>query len=73
MNEDIKNCENCKFWFGRDEKFHEMGDCLKISGDDLPADEGCIGKIEMDGKTFIADGGIITGRNFGCVHFEKLV
>lgn len=68
----MKNCENCQFWFGRQEKFNEMGDCLKISDDNLPADIGCVGKMEIEGQTYIADGGIITGKNFGCIHFEKL-
>lgn len=67
-----KICNNCKFWFGRQEKFNEMGDCLKISDDNLPADVGCIGKIEDEKEgTIVVDGGIITGKNFGCVHFEK--
>lgn len=67
-----KVCENCNFWFGREEKFKEMGDCLKISSNDLPANIGCIGKVEDEELgTIIIDGGIITGKKFGCVHFEN--
>ncbi|MFD2824778.1 hypothetical protein ACFS5M_13935 [Lacinutrix iliipiscaria] len=64
-------CKACKYWFDRPE--HEvMGDCLKISQEELTADVGCVGKLEMDGKTVVIPDGILTGENFGCIHFESI-
>lgn len=65
-----KNCKNCKYWFPREEKFACMGDCRKISQDEIPAALGCVGKIEDEEVTMILHDGILTGKDFGCIHFE---
>jgi hypothetical protein len=62
-------CENCQYWFKRPEHA-VMGDCLKISQDDLPADVGAVGKVETEEGTVVIPHGMLTGENFGCVHFE---
>ena len=65
-------CSNCEFWFFRPEKT-VMGDCLKIAQEELGADEGCIGQItNEDGATFAITDGVLTGENFGCIHFKKI-
>ena len=61
-------CKNCKYWFERPEQ-PIMGDCLKISQDDLPMEDGCVGKIEENGQTIVIPNGVLTGVNFGCIHF----
>ena len=60
MKTEIGRCRDCQYW----KLINKMGDCVKTINGWI---EG-VGSTSDDGNW---DGGIITGPDFGCVHWEE--